>query len=172
MNLGSFAMILLVTHFALHGPLRVKVLGWICVSISVSVFAAPLSIVAQVIRTKSVQFMPFNLSFFLTLSAIMWFAYGLLLKDICIALPNVLGFTLGLVQMVLYAIYRNGDVKKQQVVTEVKEPVINIVVVNPLGSCEVFPIPVDANVDDVNKQLQAKKLGAEDQLQKNAECAV
>jgi solute carrier family 50 protein (sugar transporter) len=71
MNIGSFGLILLVTNFVVHGPIRVEVLGWICVSISVSVFAAPLTIVAQVVRTKSVEFMPFNLSFTLTLSAIM-----------------------------------------------------------------------------------------------------
>ncbi|PNX71737.1 bidirectional sugar transporter n3-like protein, partial [Trifolium pratense] len=86
MNVGSFALILLVTNYAVHDSLlRVQVLGWICVSLSVSVFAAPLSIVAQVVRTKSVEFMPFNLSFTLTLSATMWFGYGLFLKDICIA---------------------------------------------------------------------------------------
>ncbi|XLU50099.1 hypothetical protein S245_044913, partial [Arachis hypogaea] len=73
--------------------------------------------VAHVIRTKSVQFMPFNLSFFLTLSAVMWFAYGLFLSDICIAistptlsLPNVLDFALGVLQMLLYAIYRNATI--------------------------------------------------------------
>lgn len=47
MNMGSFALILIVTNFVVHGPLRVQVLGWICVSISVSVFAAPLSIVVR-----------------------------------------------------------------------------------------------------------------------------
>lgn len=96
-------------------------------------------------------------------------------------LPNVVGFLLGLLQMLLYAIYRNGggDVKKQQVVTDHQEkeqalePVINIVVVNPMGSCEVFPIPVDANgvVDDVNQQLQGKK-GAEDAKDKKQEKSV
>ncbi|MED6119543.1 hypothetical protein PIB30_012732 [Stylosanthes scabra] len=181
MNMGSFGVILFVTYFALHGPLRVQVLGWICVSISVTVFAAPLSIVAQVIRTKSVQFMPFNLSFFLTLSAVMWFAYGLFLKDICIALPNILGFALGIVQMVLYAIYRNGGVKgnddAEGVNSEEKEKektldldvaIKNILVVNPMGGCEVFPIPIvgDASaapkcvnvvVDDVNNNQQLQQ---------------
>ncbi|CAH9112810.1 unnamed protein product [Cuscuta europaea] len=104
---GLYSVILLVTMFPLKGNLRVSVVGWICVAFSVSVFAAPLSILFQVVKTKSVEYMPFNLSFFLTLTAVMWFGYGLLLKDMCIAIPNVLGFGLGMIQMVLYGIYKN-----------------------------------------------------------------
>ncbi|RDY05357.1 Bidirectional sugar transporter N3, partial [Mucuna pruriens] len=155
MNVGSFALIFMVTYFSIHGSLRVQVVGWVCVSIAVGVFAAPLSIVAQVIRTKNVEFMPFYLSLFLTLSAITWFFYGILLKDICIAvfecivliceqIPNVLGFTLGLVQMVLYGIYRNRGNKKMVV-----EAMSNVVVVNPLGTREVYPIPV---INEANKE--------------------
>lgn len=39
----------------------------------------------KVIKTKSVEFMPFMLSFFLTLCAIMWFFYGFLIRDYYIA---------------------------------------------------------------------------------------
>ncbi|KAK9104089.1 hypothetical protein Scep_020933 [Stephania cephalantha] len=109
LNMGGFCLVLLFTHFAVKGANRVHVLGGICVAFSVAVFAAPLSIMRLVIKTKSVEFMPFSLSFFLTLSAIAWFCYGFLLKDLYIALPNVLGFTFGLIQMVLYAIYKNKN---------------------------------------------------------------
>ncbi|KAF9601648.1 hypothetical protein IFM89_021114 [Coptis chinensis] len=110
LNLGVFCMIVLLTLLLAKGPNRVVVLGWICVAFAASVFAAPLSIVRLVISTKSVEFMPFSLSLFLTLSAISWFSYGLLLKDIYIAIPNVLGFFFGVLQMILYAIYK--DTKK------------------------------------------------------------
>ncbi|PKI76958.1 hypothetical protein CRG98_002461, partial [Punica granatum] len=84
MNLGAFFILTLITRYAVPAHLRVMVYGWICVAVSVCVFASPLSIVRQVLKTKSVEFMPFNLSLFLTLGAIMWFGYGLFSHDICI----------------------------------------------------------------------------------------
>jgi len=48
MNVAFFSLILMVTHFVVKTPpLQVSVLGWICVAISVSVFAAPLMIVVS-----------------------------------------------------------------------------------------------------------------------------
>ncbi|XP_022994436.1 bidirectional sugar transporter SWEET12-like [Cucurbita maxima] len=112
LNFGGFCLILLVTHLLVQGSNRVKVVGWICVAFSVSVFAAPLSIMRLVIRTKSVEFMPFYLSLFLTLSAIAWLLYGVFLKDIYVALPNVLGFIFGVAQMILYLIYKKHETAK------------------------------------------------------------
>nr|XP_010943755.1 bidirectional sugar transporter SWEET13 isoform X2 [Elaeis guineensis] len=66
LNVGLFSLILLSTLLLPKGSNRLKVLGWICMCFSASVFAAPLSII----------------------------------------FPNVLGFTFGVVQMVLYVIYK------------------------------------------------------------------
>ncbi|KAM0016680.1 putative SWEET sugar transporter [Helianthus debilis subsp. tardiflorus] len=144
------------TFFSLQGPTRVLVVGWICVGISVCVFAAPLTIVFEVVRTKSVEFMPLSLSFFLTLSATAWFAYGMALKDICVTVPNILGFLLGIFQMGLYAYYKNPE-KKQ---ANCKEHVmINI---SKLSHTEVHPMDSDRSsqaAEDVTKSTDDDRVG-------------
>lgn len=153
MNLGLFSFILILTHFLLKSSIRIQVLGWICVAISVSVFAAPLNIMARVVRTKSVEFMPFTLSFFLTLSAVMWFAYGLFIKDLCVALPNVLGFILGMLQMLLYAIYRHSEkvnIEEKKLPAEQMKS-INVVLTT-LGASEVHPVVLDIHTDDTKEE--------------------
>ncbi|KAL0304976.1 UNVERIFIED_CONTAM: Bidirectional sugar transporter SWEET14 [Sesamum calycinum] len=81
----GFGFIVLSTHFLVKASLQANVVGWICLVFSLCVFIAPLCIVRKVIRTKSVEYMPFLLSLFLTLSAVMWFFYGFLIKDYNIA---------------------------------------------------------------------------------------
>jgi solute carrier family 50 protein (sugar transporter) len=112
----GFGVVASLTYFLAKGLTRVHIVGWICLVFALCVFVAPLGILRKVIRTKSVEYMPFSLSAFLTLSAVVWFSYGLLMKDINVALPNVLGFILGVLQMVLYKIYykpqQKGSSKK------------------------------------------------------------
>ncbi|XP_068667472.1 bidirectional sugar transporter SWEET14-like [Aristolochia californica] len=146
LNIGVFSLILTLTLFLAKGSHRVRVLGWVCVAFSVSVFAAPLSIMRLVIRTKSVEFMPFTLSFFLTLSAVMWFFYGLFLKDHYIALPNVIGFTFGVIQMILYIIYK--DRKKLILEEKLPEHVNNMIRLSTAGTAEVHPIEAQENEND------------------------
>ncbi|TXG63511.1 hypothetical protein EZV62_010505 [Acer yangbiense] len=81
-----------------------------------SVHAAPFSIMRQVVRIKSVEFMPFSLSLCLTICALMWFMYGLLIHDCYIAAPNFLGLALGVTQMILYLIYSK---RRNEILAEV-----------------------------------------------------
>ncbi|CAN7035477.1 hypothetical protein Bca4012_046322 [Brassica carinata] len=180
-NVAFFSLILMVTHFAVKRPsLQVSVLGWICVAISVSVFAAPLMIVARVIKTKSVEFMPFTLSFFLTISAVMWFAYGLFLHDICIAIPNVVGFILGMIQMVLYGIYRNSGEKldTEKKMNPSEQQLKSVVVMSPLSVSEVHPIdvcvtePVDPFSDAVQHKDPSKVTKEKEPATDDGKCHV
>ncbi|XP_009586714.1 bidirectional sugar transporter NEC1-like [Nicotiana tabacum] len=106
LDVGALGIVMLLSYLFAKGAKRVEIVGWICAIVNIAVFAAPLSIMRQVIKTKSVEFMPFTLSIFLTLCATMWFFYGYFKKDYYIAFPNVLGFVLGIVQMILYIVYK------------------------------------------------------------------
>ncbi|XP_071710231.1 bidirectional sugar transporter SWEET14-like [Rutidosis leptorrhynchoides] len=115
----GFGSVVGVTQFFARGVTRGVIVGWICLIFSLCVFIAPLGVVRQVIKTKSVEYMPILLSMALTLSAVMWFFYGLLLSDYNIAIPNVVGFAFGVLQMILYFVYKN---KNNNSVTDEKIP--------------------------------------------------
>ncbi|KQJ86763.1 bidirectional sugar transporter SWEET13 [Brachypodium distachyon] len=157
LNGGVFGVILFCTLFLAHGEKRVVSLGWICVAFSVSVFVAPLSIIGRVIKTRSVEYMPFSLSLSLTLSAVVWFLYGLLIKDKYVALPNILGFSFGVVQMALYMFYMNktpivrGDGKEGKLPAAEEHVVVNMAKLgggatpdNKNCGSEVYPVEVKA----------------------------
>ncbi|GMP87923.1 hypothetical protein CsSME_00040100 [Camellia sinensis var. sinensis] len=174
--LGVFGAILILTQFLVKkSSTRFHIVGWICLVLSVSVFAAPLCILKQVIRTKSVEFMPFSLSLSLTLNAIMWFFYGLLIKDFNIAIPNVLGFIFGTIQMVLYAIYKNPKkvVKDQKFssdqipnevialeeekLSELVEQVIDVVKLSSIACQEIGPVMLHLNGHNIARELNIVK---------------
>ncbi|CAI9767886.1 unnamed protein product [Fraxinus pennsylvanica] len=117
-NIVGLGLIIGCTYALSKGRERVTIVGWICSVFSLCVFAAPLSIMRRVIKTKSVEYMPLNLSVFLTLCAVVWFFYGLFIKDFYIAAPNVVGFLFGIAQIILYFIYRNK--KKENILPENK----------------------------------------------------
>ncbi|CAH9142787.1 unnamed protein product [Cuscuta epithymum] len=112
---GGSAAIVGVTQYLFKGAIRVEVVGWICLVFALCVFVAPLGILRQVIKTKSVENMPLLLSVFLTLSAVIWFFYGFFQKDMNITVPNVLGFFFGIVQIGVYVMYKD---KKKEMATK------------------------------------------------------
>ncbi|KAL7114492.1 hypothetical protein ACP275_04G124300 [Erythranthe tilingii] len=153
LNVFGFGLILVLTHFLVKGSQRVHVLGWISVILSVSVYAAPLSIMKKVIQTKSVEFMPISLSFALLLNAVMWFFYGLLLKDFYITVPNIVGFIFGVLQIILYLIY-----KKCKVQEKLPSTIKPNIVISPEDN-QNLEINITVNADEINGDSEERMVG-------------
>ncbi|XAR49623.1 hypothetical protein NMG60_11032887 [Bertholletia excelsa] len=109
-----FGVDAIVSIFVFAGPRRKLFCGFAFTIVCVIMYASPLSVMRMVIKTKSVEFMPFFLSLSIFLSGTCWFIYGILGKDPFITVPNALGSSLGAIQLILYAIYRErkGDREK------------------------------------------------------------
>lgn len=112
--LAIFAVVAFVSLFALHGKGRKLFCGIAATVFSIIMYGSPLTIIRLVIKTKSVEFMPFFLSLFVFLCGTSWFVFGLLGKDPFVAIPNGFGCGLGTVQLILYVIYRNNKGQTQK----------------------------------------------------------
>lgn len=171
----GFGLIVGLTQFFATGATRVAIVGWICLVFALCVFVAPLGVVRQVIKTKSVEYMPILLSAALTLNAITWFFYGLLLHDFNIAIPNVLGFTFGVLQMILYFVYKNKkpvsdekvsaleikniETEEQKVPQKKDQEIIDVAKLSAL----MCSIPVIAKLNENNNDVD-DRLGVELQV--------
>ncbi|XVE65596.1 hypothetical protein DITRI_Ditri08aG0012900 [Diplodiscus trichospermus] len=132
LDVGFLAVAILVTQLALKGETQIDAIGFMCAGLNIIMYGSPLAAMKTVVTTKSVEYMPFFLSFFLFLNGGIWAFYALLVKDYFLGIPNGTGFLLGTAQLLLYAIYRNAKPKASNNITEglmeeglQKEPLIS-----------------------------------------------
>uniref|UniRef100_A0A0A9EI75 Bidirectional sugar transporter SWEET n=1 Tax=Arundo donax TaxID=35708 RepID=A0A0A9EI75_ARUDO len=111
-NVGFLAAVVVVVLVALQGGARLFAVGLLCAALTIGMYAAPLGAMRTVVKTRSVEYMPFSLSFFLFLNGGVWSVYSVLVKDFFIGVPNVVGFVLGTAQLVLYTAYRKSSSPK------------------------------------------------------------
>ncbi|XP_073260031.1 bidirectional sugar transporter SWEET16-like isoform X1 [Populus alba] len=125
LNVGFLGVVIAVALLAIHENLRITFVGILCAALTIGMYAAPLSAMhvldgpliwlecyasqRRVIKTKSVEYMPFLLSFFLFLNGGVWSTYSVLVKDFYIGVPNAVGFVLGSAQLILYLMYKNKN---------------------------------------------------------------
>ncbi|XP_047052809.1 bidirectional sugar transporter SWEET17-like [Lolium rigidum] len=115
LDIGFFGIVFTSTKFAIDGlDMKIMIIGLICACLSVFMYGSPLTAVRAVIATRSVEYMPFFLSFFLFLNGAVWATYALLDRDIFLGVPNGIGCLLGGIQLVIYAIYMNSRVVDSQ----------------------------------------------------------
>ncbi|XP_065878865.1 bidirectional sugar transporter SWEET2a-like [Euphorbia lathyris] len=99
-------VVIVVVSMNFFGPhSRQLFVGYISVFSLISMFASPLCVINVVIKTRSVEFMPFHLSFATFLMSLSFFAYGMLKIDPFIYVPNGIGTILGISQLMLYLYY-------------------------------------------------------------------
>ena len=73
-------------------------------------YAAPLSTIMTVLRTKSSSTIHVWTMVMNTVNAFFWCIYSLAIQDYYILIPNGLGFLFGILQMVMFMIYRQSDI--------------------------------------------------------------
>lgn len=107
----SFFLVVVIGTFSLAHTVEKRTLfvGSVCVVIGTLMYASPLTIMRVVIRTKSVEYMPFNLILASFLNGLVWTAYALIRFDIFVTIPNGLGSVLAGCQLVIYAIYYKSN---------------------------------------------------------------
>ncbi|KAK9093924.1 hypothetical protein Scep_025393 [Stephania cephalantha] len=84
---------------------RSLVVGALCVFFGTIMYVAPLVVMKLVITTRSVEYMPFSLSFASFINGLCWTCYALIRFDLFITIPNSLGSLFGLAQLILYATF-------------------------------------------------------------------
>uniref|UniRef100_A0A7N0U2M5 Bidirectional sugar transporter SWEET n=1 Tax=Kalanchoe fedtschenkoi TaxID=63787 RepID=A0A7N0U2M5_KALFE len=94
-----------LTVFHTHAK-RSTFVGAFCVAFGILMYASPLTVMYKVCRDKSVEYMPFWLSFTSFANGIVWVAYALLQFDLNILISNGTGAVLGAIQLLLWTYYR------------------------------------------------------------------
>ncbi|XP_027339099.1 bidirectional sugar transporter SWEET3-like [Abrus precatorius] len=109
-----FCITAVVSAFAFHDNRQRKLLvGSFGLGVSVAMYASPLVVMKKVMQTKSVEFMPLPLSTCSFLASMLWLTYGILIRDIFVAGPSVIGVPLAILQLVLHCKYRKGSVVEE-----------------------------------------------------------
>lgn len=83
----------------------VQATGILCFVVTVIFFAAPMTVLFHVIRTKNSESLPFPLISSTFVVSLQWLIYGILMNDSFIQLPNFLGCILSGTQLLLFIIY-------------------------------------------------------------------
>ncbi|OMO81552.1 SWEET sugar transporter [Corchorus olitorius] len=99
------ATIVAISMLALEFKHRALFVGIICDVFNIIMYASPLAVWGKVIRTKSVEYMPFWLSVANFVNGCCWSIYALIQFDLFIIISNGLGAIFGAMQLIIYAYY-------------------------------------------------------------------
>ncbi|KAI3466015.1 hypothetical protein Pfo_022678 [Paulownia fortunei] len=104
-----FAVIAFGSLLIVDFEVRHLTIGFLSCASLISMFASPLFIINLVIRTRSVEFMPFHLSLSMFLLSTSFLLYGIFNFDPFVYVPNGIGTVLGVIQLILFSYYKKSS---------------------------------------------------------------
>lgn len=99
-----------------------KLWGFTANAILLIFYAAPLSTVLEVVRTRSSATLNLPLSVMNVVNGSLWLVYGLAIDDLFIAVPNGVGAVLGVVYCILLFAYPRKSAKRSPSSSEADTP--------------------------------------------------
>ncbi|CAL9224120.1 unnamed protein product [Arabidopsis halleri] len=114
----SVAIIVLITLFVIKNDfIKQTFVGVICDIFNIAMYASPSLAIITVVKTKSVEYMPFLLSLVCFVNAGIWTSYSLIFKiDYYVLASNGIGTLLALSQLIVYFMYYKSTPKKEKTV--------------------------------------------------------
>ncbi|CAJ1937218.1 unnamed protein product [Sphenostylis stenocarpa] len=140
LELVLMAALIFVTLTQVHTlKKRSEIVGTICILCNIMMYASPLSIMKLVIKTKSVEYMPFYISLASFGNGVAWTTYALIRFDPFITIPNGLGTLLSVAQLILYATYYKSTQRQITARNANKDVNLTQVMVANIGSQQFKP---------------------------------
>jgi solute carrier family 50 protein (sugar transporter) len=107
-------------------------LGFIRVTCTSMMYASPMATITNVVRTRTSASMPFTMGVMNVLNSFCWGVYGALVNNMFFLVPNIIGVSLGLLQMLVTCIY-SGKAPHEELLaatsSECASGEINVIVV-------------------------------------------
>ncbi|KAG7379296.1 hypothetical protein PHYPSEUDO_008750 [Phytophthora pseudosyringae] len=104
-------------------------LGFIMNAFTTLMYASPMATIIHVVRTKTATSMPFTMGLVNVLNSFCWGVYGALIHNNFLLVPNIIGVTLSLVQMLVTCIYRSKSLHAELSITASSDDLHHVVVV-------------------------------------------
>ncbi|KAF2314634.1 hypothetical protein GH714_028110 [Hevea brasiliensis] len=120
-SIGAIFQLIYISIFICYADKAKKTfVGYLSVFSLISMFASPLCVINLVMKTRSVEYMPFYLSLATFAMSLSFFAYGMLKFDPFIYVPNGIGSILGICQLVLYSYYSSkyGEDSRESLIAQ------------------------------------------------------
>ena len=115
-------------------------IGLFGASVSVSYCLAPLASIQHVLRSRSTESLPFTLILGSVIMTGIWSLYGSIINDSFVKIPNMMGFTVAMLQLSLFCCYPARSEYKDTSVIWLKQSNAGFLSSKFLKFCGIFVI--------------------------------